>query len=256
MRGLLSFLRKRKPEPESLPAKFARLLVVHADFAAQTRARLPDLERQGDMALLIANHSHLVHDLSHIAVMRWRLGDDPRRAIAEAHAAYRGLIACRERVDPGHALPMAAIAGITDWDFVHALFWLAGIPEPVVMHVPRLLEARYFSYSRWLLLRVTGAEVPPALAAAVAGFAASGQGLVDRDFAAKRALLDGAGDPAALTARIASHWPKRRTNGFYRTSAPLPAGHDVSNDLSVDWQLAAIARARGLTAPAPHGWRW
>ena len=256
MPSLFSLFRRRKAEPERLPAKFARLLVVHADFAAQTRARLPDLERQGDMALLIANHSHLVHDLGEIAVMRWRLGEDPRGAIADAHAAFRGLVACRNRVDPGHALPMAQIAGITDWDLVHALFWLAGTPEPVVMHFPRLLEARYFSYSRFLLLRVTGADVPPALAAAVAGLAASGQGLVDRDFAAKQALLNDVGDAAALMAEIAGLWPKRRTNGFYRTSAPLPAGHDVSNDLSVDWQLACIARARGLAAPAPHSWRW
>ncbi len=256
MPSLFSLFRKRRPEPESLPAKFARLLAFHADMAAQTRARLAELERQGDMALLIANHSHLVHDHCEIAVMRWRLGDDPRSTIAETHAAYRGLIACRNRVDPGHALPMAAIAGITDWDLVHALFWLAGTREPVVMHFPQLLEERYFAYSRFLLLQVTGADVPPELAAAVAGFAASGQGLVDRDFAAKQSLLNGAPDAAALLAQIAGHWPKRRTNGFYRTSAPLPAGHDVSNDLSVDWQLACIARALGLAAPAPHGWRW
>jgi hypothetical protein len=256
MPGLFSLFRKRPPPPERTADKFVRLLATRADFAAQTRARLPALERQGDMALLLANHSHLVDDLSMIAVMRWRLGEDPHSAIAETHMAYRGLIACRNRVDPGHALPMAQIAGITDWDFVHALFWLAGTPEPVMMHMPRLLEERYFAYGRYLLLRVTGADVPPELAAAVAGLAGNGKGLVDRDFAAKQALLDGEGDAGALMVRTAGDWPKRRSNGFYRTSAPLAAGHDASNDLSVDWQLACIAKAWGLAAPAPHGWRW
>lgn len=246
---------RKTPSPETLPEKFARLLAVHAELAASTRALTADLAHQDQPALLIANHSHLVHHLSGIAVMRWRLGEDPRAAIAEAHAAYRDLIACRTAVDPGHRLAMDQIAGITDWDLVHALFWLAGMPEPVAMHVPRLEQERYFACSRFLLLRVTGALVPPALAAAVAGFQ-GGDGLVDRDFRDKLALLDGAGDPAALMARIASHWPKRRSNGFFRTSAPLLAGHDAWNDLSVDWQLACIARARGLSAPVPHGWRW
>ncbi|WP_164155487.1 hypothetical protein [Sandarakinorhabdus rubra] len=247
---------RRKPKPETLPEKFARLFVVHAELAASTRALIAELARQDQPTLLIANHSHLVNDLSMIAVMRWRQGEDPRAAIAEAHAAYCDLIACRNAVDPGHALPMDQIAGITDWDMVYALFWLAGTPEPVVMHFPRLVEERYFAYSHVLLLRMTGAGVPPALAAAVARFLAGGQGLVDRDFAAKQALLDGAPDAAALMAAIAGNWPKRRTNGFFRTSAPMLAGHDASNDLSVDGQLACIARALGLAAPPPHVWRW
>ena len=151
---------------------------------------------------------------------------------------------------------MERIAGITEWDLVYALFWLTGRPEPVVMRFPRLLEERYFAYCQVLLLRLTGGEVPPALAAAVAGFAATGQALVDRDFAAKQALLDGTGDAGALMARVAGHWSRRRRAGFYQACAPQHAGHDVSNDLAVDWQLACLANARGLAAPAPHAWRW
>ncbi|WP_156254881.1 hypothetical protein [Sandarakinorhabdus oryzae] len=246
---------RKKPKPETLPEKFARLFVVHAELVAATRALIAELARQDQPALLIANHSHLVADLAAIAVMRWRLGEDPRAAIAEAHAAYRELIACRDRADPGHALPMDAIAGITDWDLVHALFWLAGTPEPVVMQFPRLEQERYFAYSRFLLLRVTGAEVPAALAAAVAQFD-SGDGLVDKDFRDKLALLDGDGDAQALVGRIAGYWPIRRRNGFYQSSAPLPAGFDASNDLSVDWQLACILKLKGLEVAGPHGWRW
>lgn len=249
---------RRKSKPEALPEKFARLFKVHAALAASSRALIPELAQGNQPALLIANHSHLVHDLGSIAVMQWRLGDDPHTAIADAHAAYRDLIACRNRVDPGHALPMDQIAGITDWDMIYALFWLAGTPEPPVMHFPRLLEARYFAYSRFLLLRVTGAEVPAALAAAVARHQ-SGNGLVERDFRDKLALLDGDGDgdgdAETLIARIEDYWPKRRHNGFYRTSAPLPAGHDVSNDLSVDWQLACILRMKGIACRhSPHAW--
>lgn len=246
---------RRKPKPESVPEKFTRLLALREELAADTRAIIADLERQNQPALLIANHSHLVDHLIGIAVMLWRRGDDPRAAIGRAHAAHQALIACRDRIDPGHALPMDQIAGITEWDLVHALFWLAGTPEPPVMHVPRLEQERYFACSRFLLLRVTDAPVPAALAQAVAGFQ-GGDGLVDRDFRDKLALLDGAGDPAELMARIAAHWPQRRTNSFYRTSAPLLAGHDASNDLSVDWQLACIARAKGLPPDPVHGWRW
>lgn len=256
MPGFLSLFRKRPPPPEGLPEKFARLLAFRADMAAQTTARLAELERQDDRALLLSNHSHRVDDHCAIAMMLWRRGDDPRGAIADAHAAYRDLIACRNRVDPDHRLAVDRIAGITEWDLVHALFWLAGTPEPVVMQCPRRLEERYFAYSHCLLLRLTGNDVPAALAAVVARFAASGQGLVDRDFAAKQALLDGAGDADALMARIAGHWPQRRRAGFYQASAPQFAGHDVSNDVAVDWQLAGIAKARGLMAPAPHAWRW
>jgi hypothetical protein len=247
---------RKKPKPETLPEKFTRLFASFEELADSTRALITELEQQNQPALLIANHSHLVHDLGSIAVMQWRLGDDPRAAIAEAHAAYHGLITCRNRVDPGHALPMNQIAGITDWDMMYALFWLAGTPEPPVMHVAGLAEARYFAYSRFLLLRVTGAGVPPELADAVARFAADEQGLVNRDFRKKQALLDGAPDAAALAARIAGKWPKRRTDSFYQSSASINAGWDASNDLSVDWQLACIARLFGLTVPAPHGWRW
>ena len=150
---------------------------------------------------------------------------------------------------------MDQIAGITDWDLVHALFWLAGTPEPVVMHFPRLEQERYFAYSHYLRLRLTGAEVPATLAAAVAQFQ-NGDGLVDRDFRDKLALLAGDGDARALVARILGHWPKRRRNGFYQSSAPLPAGFDASNDLSVDWQLACILKQKGLHAAGPHSWRW
>lgn len=118
--GLLSLFRNRKPEPDSLPAKFARLLAFHEEMAITTRAAIADLKRTNQLGL----------------------------------------------------------------------------------------------------------------------------------------LLDGAPEAAVLMARIAANWLKRRTNSFYRTSAPLQARHDVSNDLSVDWQLACIAKALGFTAPPPHDWRW
>lgn len=111
---MIWFFGREKPPPESLPEKSIRLLAFRADMAAQTRARLAELERQGDRALLLHNHSHLVDHHCEIAVMLWRRGDDPRTAIAVMQAAYAGLLACRERVDPGHHLAMAGIAGITD----------------------------------------------------------------------------------------------------------------------------------------------
>jgi hypothetical protein len=251
---MLGLFRKTPPR-ESLPAKFARLLAFHAEMVASTRAAIADLKRQDQPALLISNYSHLVGDHCQIAVMQWRLGQDPRAAIAAMHTAYHEMIACRAAVDPDRRLPMAQIAGITDWDFVHALFWLAAMPEPVQMHFPRLAEERYFACSHFLLHRVTGTDVPGPLAQAVAGFQ-SGDGLAARDFRDKLALLDGEASDA-LIARIEGYWRKRRRDGFYQSSAPLLAGFDASNDLSVDWQLACILRVKGIARPhSPHAWHW
>ena len=170
------------------------------------------------------------------------------------------MIACLDAVDPDRLLPMSAIAGITDWDLVHSLFWLTGSPEPVVLHFPRLLEERYFTYSRFILHRVTSAAAPPSLANAVDQFQTGADALVDRDFRDKLRLLESAHDAderEALITRIESNWPKRRNSGFYQRSAPLQAGHDASNDLSLDHQLACILRLLGITRPrSPHAWRW
>ena len=250
----------KKPKAETLPEKFARLQQFHADMAASTRSAIVELKRQNQPALLIENYSHLVHDHCEIAVMLWRRGDDPRAAVATTHQAWREMIECWDAVDPNHQLPMSAIAGITDWDLVHSLFWLSGTPEPVRLDFPRLLEERYFAYSRFLLHRVTGSTVPSPLADAIDRFQAGAETLVDLDFRDKLALLES--DPTAsaseaLIARIEARWPKRRNSGFYRTSAPLNAGHDVSNDLSVDHQLACILHLKGLTRErSPHAWRW
>jgi hypothetical protein len=255
---MFGFFRKKKPE--SLPEKFTRLLQFHADMAASTRAAIAELKRGDQPALLIENYSHLVLDHAEIAVMRWRRGDDPRAAIAATHEAYREMIACLDTVDPEGRLPMASIAGITDWGLVHSLFWLAGSPEPVRLQFPRLLEERYFAYSHFVLHRVVDAAVPRPLAEAVERFQTGANALVDRDFRDKMALLDGAPDAAvreALITRIEGYWPRRRNAAFYRTSAPLPAGHDASNDLSIDHQLACILQRLGISRPqSAHAWKW
>ena len=250
----------RKRQPETLPEKFTRLLGFHANMIVSTRAAIAELKRGDQRALLVQNYSHLVSDHSAIAVMQWRRGDDPRAAIAETHAAYREMIACLDRVDPDRRLPMSDIAGITDWDLVHSLFWLTGVPEPLVLGFPQLLEERYFAYSRYVLHRVTGEAVPPALAEAVEQFQTGADEMVDREFRDKLRLLDGAPDAderEALITRIEGNWPRRRNSGFYRRSAPLQAGHDASNDLSVDHQLACILHRLEIKRPhSPHAWRW
>jgi hypothetical protein len=250
----------KKQKPETVSEKFTRLLRFHADMVVSTRAAIAELRRSDQPALLIENFSHLLHDHSEIAVMQWRRGDDPRTAIAETHEAYREMIACLDAVDPDRLLPMSAIAGITDWDLVHSLFWLTDSSEPVLLHFPRLLEERYFAYSRFILHRVTGAAVPPSLGNAVDQFQTGADALVDRDFRDKLRLLDsatGADEREALITRIEGNWPKRRNAGFYQRSAPLPAGHDASNDLSLDYQLACIPRLLGIARPhGPHAWRW
>ena len=167
---------------------------------------------------------------------------------------------CLDAVDPERLLPMSAIAGITDWDLVHSLFWLTGSSEPVLLHFPRLLEERYFAYSRFILHRVTGAAVPRSLADAVDQFQTGADALVDRDFRDKLRLLDSATDAderEALITRIEGNWSKRRKSGFYQRSAPLQAGYDASNDLSLDHQLACILRLSGITRhDSPQAWRW
>lgn len=84
--------------------------------------------------------------------------------------------------------------------------------------------------------------------------------MVDREFRDKLRLLDSAPDSderEALITRIEGNWPKRRNAGFYQSSAPLQAGHDASNDLSLDYQLAGILRRLGIARPhSPHAWRW
>ncbi len=99
------------------------------------------------------------------------------------------MIACLDQVDPEHRLSMAEIAGITDWDLIHSLFWLVGTPEPARLHHHALLQERYFAYSRLLLHRVTGDAVPPPLAEAVERFRTGADKLVDRDFRAKLACI-------------------------------------------------------------------
>lgn len=250
----------KKQKPEALPDKFTRLQRFHADMVVSTRTAIAELKRSDQPALLIENFSHLVNDHTAIAIMQWRRGDDPRAAIAETRAAYREMIDCRDAVDPDRLLPMSAIAGITDWDLVHSLFWLTGSSEPVVLHFPGLLEERYFAYSHFILHRVTGAAAPPSLANAVDQFQTGADAPVDRDFRDKLRLLDSATDAderEALITRIEGNWPKRRKAGFYQRSAPLQAGHDASNDLSLDYQLACILRVLGITRPqSPHAWRW
>lgn len=250
----------RKPKPESVADKFVRLLAFHAQMADSTRAAISALKQQDQPALLLSNYSHLLHDLGEIAVMRWRLGEDPRPAIAKAHQAYREMLACWDEVDPQRALSMEQVSGITDWDLLYALFWLNGVQEPFPLRFPRLLEERYFTYSRFLLHRVTGKDVPEPLARAVARFQSGSKALVDQDFRDKLALLDSAPTAAeteSLIQRIEGRWPLRRRNGFYQRSAPLQAGHDASNDLSVDYQLACILRRLGIARPqSPHAWRW
>lgn len=127
---------------------------------------------------------------------------------------------------------------------------------PPQLHHPAMLDERYFACSRFLLCRTTDVPVPQPLAQAVAAFEATGKSPFDEDFHEKLALLDGGAD-GDLISRIEAGWPRRRTVSAYRTSAPLMAGHDVSNDLSVDYQLAAILHRLGVARPrSPHAWRW
>lgn len=250
----------RKPKTESVADKFVRLFAFHAQMADSTRTAITALKQQDQPDLLISNYSHLLLYLGQIAVMQWRLGEDPRPAIANARQASREMIACWDEVDPQRALSMEQVSGITDWDLLYALFWLTGVQEPFQLGFPRLLEERYFAYSRFLLHRVTGTDVPAPLAKAVARFQSGSTALVDQDFHDKLALLDS--DPAsaeteALIQRIEGRWPQRRRNGFYQRSAPLQAGHDASNELSVDYQLACILRRLGIARPhSLHAWRW
>jgi hypothetical protein len=250
----------RKQKPESLPEKFIRLLAFHAETAASTRTLIAELKRGNQPQLLLWNYSHLVYDFSEIAVMRWRQGEDPRGAIADARSAYLEMMACRDEIDPRGQIPVESIAGITDWDFVHSLFWLVGSPEPVRLQRPELLNERYSAYSHYLLCRTTGLAVPPALAAAVERFKTGTEALVDRDFHDKLELLDGAPNVdrrEALITRIERNWRKRRNDGYYAKHSPIQAGTDASNDLSVDHQLACILHRIGETRPqSPHAWKW
>lgn len=257
---MFGLFKKKKPQPESLPEKFTRLLAFHAETSVSTRALIAELKRGNQPQLLLWNYSHLVYCFSEIAVMRWRQGDDPRDAIAQAHGAYLEMMACRDEIDPGGRIPVESIAGITDWDFVHTLFWLVGSPEPVRLHHPGVLQERYPAYSHYLLCRTTGVAVPPALADAVERYKNGSEALVDRDFRDKLELLDGAPDldrREELLTRIERNWRKRRNDGYYAKWAPIQAGTDASNDLSVDHQLASILHVTGVTRPqSPHSWKW
>lgn len=249
---------RRKPKPETLPEKFSRVLAFKAEMIASAPGRIRQLVNAGDIRLALENHSHLVADWSDVVVMQWRRGDDPRPAIGQARQAYRAMLAERDRLDPEHAIALSAIAGITDWDLVYSLFWLNNEPAEPLLHIPRMLDERYFAYARYLLHRTTGSAVPDQLAEAVERYKQSGSGLVDRNFSDLVALLE-AEEPAAgpLAARIAASWPKRRRLAFYNTSAPLNAGFDASNDLAVDYQLACIVHARGWQfTDSPHYWQW
>lgn len=249
---------RRKPRPESLPEKFTRVLAFKAEMIASAPERIAALEATGQIRLALENHSHLLADWCSTAVMHWRRGDDPRPAIRYMRQAYQVMLAERDRLDPQHAIAMSAIGGITEWDLVYSLFWLIGDPVEPLLHSPHMLEERYFAYARYLLHRTTGSAVPEPLAAAVERFRQSGDGLVDHNFGDLVALLEADEAAAApLAARIAGNWGKRRRAAFYNRSAPLNAGFDASNDLSVDYQLACIVHARGWQLPVtPHYWCW
>lgn len=249
---------RRKPKPETLAQKFDRLLAFRAELIESAPARIADLAQTGDVRLVLQNHGHHVDDCSAVAVMLWRRGDDPRAAIRQTRQAYQTLLAERDRLDPQQTIPPAAIAGIADWDLIYSLFWLIGEPAQPLLHDPEMLGQRYFAYARYLLHRTTGSAVPEAVAAAVARFQATHDQFVDRNFRDLLALLDADRATAEpLCARIAANWSKRRTMAFYNTSAPLPAGFDASNDLSVDYQLACIIRAKGWHfTGSPHYWCW
>ncbi len=250
----------RKKPPETLPEKFDRLLAFHDDMAQKTSAAIEQFKAENDPALALSNYSHLVHDHCEISVMQWRQGSDPRPAMGRMHAAYREMLAYRDAVDPSRTIPMEKIAGITDWDLVYACFWLIGQTEEPQFHFSRLLDERYFTYSRYLLHRLTDTAIPDAVAAAVHRFQSGHDELVDRNFRDLQRLVGDAppaGEVDAIVARIEKNWLKRRGAAFYNSSAPLPAGFDVSNDLSVDYQLAGVVKKQGWEFPGnPHCWRW
>ena len=254
------FFRKMQPPPETLPQKRVRLLAFHEDMVASATGAIADFRRAGDGPMVLSHYSHLIFDLVQIALMQWRMGDDPRPAIARARAAYRAMVSYREASDPGQAIPMDRIAGITDWDLVYALFWLAGRAEEPLFHFPELTGQRYFAYSRHLLLTLTDHPVAAGLQESIDGFATNGDGMADRDFRDLAALLDPAladAEAADVAARVAANWPRRRRARFYDTSAPLTAGHDVSNDLYLDYQLACVlSQADRSALGGMHAWLW
>lgn len=250
----------RKKPPETLPEKFIRLVAFYEDMARQTSAAIDQFKAENEPVLVLSNYSHLIHDHCEIAVMLWRRGDDPRPAMARMHAAYRTMLAYRDVVDPACTIPMDEVAGITDWDLVYAAFWLIGQAEQPQFHFPRLLDERYFTYSRYLLHRLTDTAMPGAIAAAAERFQAGNDGLVDRNFRDLQMLMGETqpdADIPAIVARIEKNWQKRRRSAFYNRAAPLPAGFDASNDLSVDYQLACVVKKQGWeVAGNPHLWRW
>ena len=250
----------RRAVPETVAAKQVRMLGVYRELAASSSAIIAQARQAGDVALTLSNYSHLIGDLGSLAVLLWRLGEDPRTVICEAHDAHDAMIAFRDLADPAHGLTMGQISGITDWDQIYTLFWLTGRSVEPVFHHPHLLAQRYFAYSRWQLLRLTGRPQPDDLAATVERFRTRHDELVDRHFADLVALLDGLPDGEAACAvarRVAESWSRRRRSAFYQASTPVNAGFDAANDLSIDHQLAAALHRRGLDCPAgPHRWQW
>lgn len=250
----------RKTKAESVPEKFARLLSFRESSAKSTASLIQQLKLENNVALALENYSHLIDDHSDISVMLWRRGEDPRQAIIRVHQAYKEMISYRYSLDPDHNIPMDEIAGITEWDLVYSLFWLIGKKEEFDYHFPYLYSERYFAYSRFILHRITDTDIPEPLSAAVESFQLTFHDLVDRNF---RDLLMLLGDEQpddevdVIVARISSNWLKRRNLNFYQASAPLLAGFDASNDLSVDYQLACILKKNGWQfAENPHFWRW
>lgn len=250
----------RKRKIETLDEKFTRLLSFSRSMVESSQSAISDFKKSGNVPMALSNFSHLIHNYSEIATMRWRSGQDPRDSIRQAHDAYCDMVAYRSHFDPDHQIPMIKIAGITDWDLIYSLFWLNGKSEPFEFVFPDYLSMRYFAYSRYILHRVTDTEIPEILRNAVENFHSEYGELVDQNFGDLLILLDDRArneEVGAIVARVETNWRKRRNTKFYHSSAPLLAGHDVSNELSIDYQLACIVKKQGWHFPeSPHLWRW
>jgi hypothetical protein len=250
----------KRQQPETLAEKFVRLLAFDREMVVSSGTLIDDFKRAGNTQMALWNYSHLIHYRSCSVAKLWRSGQDPRPDIIAMYRAYLEMIAYRAESDPDQAIPMAEIAGITDWDMVYSAFWMIGEVEPFVMGFPGLLGERYFAYSHYLLHRLCDQEVPAELAAAVAEAQSTNAELVDLNFRDHLMLLGEMEADLGLEAiarRIVANWPKRRRSKFYESSAPYLAGYDLSNDLSVDYQLGCVLQKIGLVIPEnPHAWRW
>jgi hypothetical protein len=250
----------KKKKAETLEEKFARLLDFNERLIESTRLSIDNIKISGDIRLALSNYSHLIHDHCDTALMLWRSGKDPRQIIADAHDVYNEMVSYRNQFDPDAIFTMAQIQGTADWDLLYSLFWLIGKHEPFDFYFADYQTGRYFIYSRYILCKTTNTKIPDDIEFLTMEAQKNNNDFVDKNFRDLLMLFDdrlGESETQIIVERITSNWYKRRNLDFYYSDAADCAGHDVSNDLSIDYQLACILKRNRWVFPEnPHFWRW